>query len=246
MTTALSDVQALTPTRPPEIPRDAIYTKNYCEENIYLLAQSLQNDPIVQAQWAVFPIVISNQTKTIALWSQQSRRPGEDVVVWDYHVILVLRPRVAPCSSSTPTADAMEGYEHQQSWVYDFDTTLAKPCSWSEYVSQTFDVNDVLLEQFKSLFKVIPAATYLGHFASDRSHMVKAAPGVTPDWRYISPPPTYPLLCGHRARKAGILNNLMSAFVCMTPTAQEETYGVVLDLHGFSEWCGLCREIHRP
>lgn len=58
----------------------------------------------------------------VALWNQKAR---EGVVVWDYHVVLVLRPRLmrtnASSNGETTEADA---------WVYDFDSRGPLPCRW--------------------------------------------------------------------------------------------------------------------
>jgi N-terminal glutamine amidase len=43
-------------------------------------------------------------------------------VVWDYHVILLLRPRQGEESTEFNEND------RTMSWVYDFDTTLPVPC----------------------------------------------------------------------------------------------------------------------
>lgn len=54
----------------------------------------------------------------VALWSQKRARSPNNPVVWDYHVILVLRPKI---NESNPGP-------HRVAWVYDFDTKLSNPC----------------------------------------------------------------------------------------------------------------------
>nr|VWP00499.1 Mitogen-activated protein kinase (EC [Ganoderma boninense] len=81
---------------PPPLPPDSVYTSCYCEENIYLLAQNFLAEAHTQTSrglawpWEIYVVFISNRGKTVALWSQKLRAP--QVVVWDYHVVLVLRP----------------------------------------------------------------------------------------------------------------------------------------------------------
>ncbi|TBU60678.1 N-terminal glutamine amidase-domain-containing protein [Dichomitus squalens] len=211
----------------PMIPPDSIYISCYCEENIYLLAQTFlaeASSRVAPWPWEIYVVFVSNHGKTVALWAQKLR--ASDVVVWDYHVVLVLRkaangahpptrdspgdreargpsppahPRCPgaqfrpPASTTGPAlqpGEADEGgdlhlaVDHADAsagasaWVYDFDTTLAVPSSWKDYVGRTFpyafdeELKACIDGRFHSLFRVIPAAVYLDHFASDRSHMV--------------------------------------------------------------------------
>ncbi|KAJ3786187.1 N-terminal glutamine amidase-domain-containing protein, partial [Lentinula aff. detonsa] len=89
------------------LPQDAAYTPYWCEENVYLLIQSFSQNPSLSEIWEVFAVFISNYSKTA--------QPGQPVV-WDYHVVAILRPRK---SSS-----------NLHSWVYDFDTRLDLPVTW--------------------------------------------------------------------------------------------------------------------
>jgi len=63
----------------------------------------------------------------VALWNQKL---GDPVVVWDYHVILVLKRR-----SADRPGDGLNDGEPQEArpwrkWVYDLDSRLEMPCSW--------------------------------------------------------------------------------------------------------------------
>ncbi|TFK55213.1 hypothetical protein OE88DRAFT_1015972 [Heliocybe sulcata] len=243
---------------PPQVPPDSVYTRCYCEENIYLLATEFEARRDIKDRWEVCVAFISNAGKTVALWNQTAR-PG--LVVWDYHVILLLRPWQA----KNETADR----KGAASWVYDFDTQLPTPCTAQEYIAWTFPIHGQLPEEYQSFFRVIPAPTYLSNFASDRSHMLgddhddvsiynpegrdhgnpnTDMPSLVKereDARYISPPPGYPAICGPRAKEKGVKTNLMEAFVRMNNTGcrteckieEVETYGQVLDLEGFRAWC---------
>ncbi|KAJ7046632.1 N-terminal glutamine amidase-domain-containing protein [Mycena alexandri] len=186
---------------PPSTP-DTVHTPFYCEENIYLLCEAF-----VLQQEEVSAVFISNEQKTVALWNQKLN--DESVVVWDYHVFLLLRSR------------------GQQHWIYDFDSRLPFPCLMRDYLRHTFKEN--VAEPYRSLFRIVPGSTFVEHFASDRSHMLVEAgeydaQNVAPK-RYRSPPPSHPPI---RGRNATTGNNLMESFVGMASSA----FGKVLDLQG--------------
>ncbi|KAI0831761.1 N-terminal glutamine amidase-domain-containing protein [Trametes gibbosa] len=189
-----------------------VYTSCYCEENVYLLAQAFTKlsdayptGDRVPCPWQVYVVFISNGGKTVALWSQKAARDG--LIVWDYHVVLVLLPRGAPLDSSaeshrspTPVSDIQGRAEPpmREAWVYDLDTTLPVPSQWkADYVAGTFPYaldarlaarmegryqssSDRPRPAPPSLFRVIPADEYLDHFASDRSHMIIPGPAADP------------------------------------------------------------------
>ena len=68
---------------------DQIYTKCYCEENVWKLCERLGQESFDSAAYAVF---ISNEGQTVPLWCQSaSKDPENQPVVWDYHVILVVK-----------------------------------------------------------------------------------------------------------------------------------------------------------
>ncbi|KAE9400757.1 protein N-terminal glutamine amidohydrolase [Gymnopus androsaceus JB14] len=200
---------------PPALPLDAVYTSHWCEENVYLLVQSFQH-PSISELWDVFAVFISNHAKMVALWNQKlSKEPGLPVV-WDYHVITVLRSR----------QDSLR----TESWVYDFDTTLGMPVTWDTYFAQTFSTNVPEAFQSAVFSEWIPANIYLDRFASDRSHMLDKA---VSDLKYLQPPPLYPAIRG-KLCKSAIIHNLMD-FVSMLPT---DGYGDVKDMQAISEFLG--------
>ncbi|GBE82628.1 hypothetical protein SCP_0410130 [Sparassis crispa] len=229
---------------PPALPADSVYTSCYCEENVYLLAQAFtaRKETERDWRWDVYAVFVSNPGKTVALWKQKAR---DDIVVWDYHVVLVLRP--TPPLARGRAVDELKFSNPEVhgpgAWVYDFDTLLPVPCSWPEYVSGTFPYThdralaNLFGETYQSLFRVVPADVFLAWFVSDRSHMLAPAidssfsgasprsvmglvPGAVPPVRYTAPPPPYPPLCGRRAREAGVVHNLME-FVSMSPDAED-------------------------
>jgi hypothetical protein len=66
----------------------------------------------------------------VALWYQKLAESADHAVVWDYHVVLILRLRSEHAAGSQ-TADPANAPERDiKTWVYDFDTHLPKPCPW--------------------------------------------------------------------------------------------------------------------
>ncbi|ETW85462.1 hypothetical protein HETIRDRAFT_407495 [Heterobasidion irregulare TC 32-1] len=235
------------PDIPPLLPIDAPYTQNYCEENIYLLAQQFEQQTHVRDVWDISVVFISNHTKSVALWMQKAAT--NHVVVWDYHVILILRCRISGTSAGSADRECQADGDHINttiggSWIYDFDSKLPMPCSSGDYLSETFDLSVTLPESYHSLFKVVPASEVLDWFASDRSHMISPIThndqpvNLAPETEssraeYRSPPPPYPFLCGAKAKENGIGNNLAD-FVRMD---LPQGFGSVLSLTKFKKWC---------
>lgn len=189
---------------PPALPQQSPYTSCYCEENVYLLCQTFLTNEQVSSEWDIFGVFISNPSKTVALWGQKNARIPGSVVVWDYHVVLLLLPRLAGSGS----------------WIYDFDTTLPIPCSSQEYLDESF--LPFISEQYTSLFRIIPGRVFIDNFASDRSHMLLG------NGEHSSPPPDYPPIAGPVATEMGITMNLMTAFVCMEK--KSGSFGDVVEL----------------
>ncbi|KAF7338417.1 Nt-Gln-amidase domain-containing protein [Mycena venus] len=191
---------------PPSAP-ETVYTPFYCEENIYLLCEAF----ITQGE-DVSAVFISNELKTVALWNQKL---NQSVVVWDYHVVLLLRSR------------------DQRRWIYDFDTCLPFPCLLEDYLAHTFRQD--VPSSYRSLFRIVPGSIYVAHFASDRSHMLTGGSDSNCETpvavkTYNSPPPPYPPI---RGKNANVMNNLMRSFVCMVSC--EETFGDVCTMAAMAE-----------
>ena len=56
------------------------------------------------------------------------------VVVWDYHVILILHRRISGTSAGSADRECQADGGHSNttiggSWIYDFDSKLPMPCS---------------------------------------------------------------------------------------------------------------------
>jgi len=111
---------------PPVVPIGYSYTPYYCEENIYLLANTFSQDPSISQAWEISVVFISNRTKTVALWNQKLCVDPEYPVLWDYHCVLVLRSRKHDTASSLGNSE-----QSSASWIYDYDSCLSlMPQPW--------------------------------------------------------------------------------------------------------------------
>ncbi|CAD6196295.1 unnamed protein product [Caenorhabditis auriculariae] len=142
--------------------KDSPYTSHYCEENIFKLCQLLEGNE------KAFAVFISNGKKTIPLWSQRLSSNGS-YVLWDYHVILIIRG----------------GSPAEESLVYDLDSSLSYPTKFSEYWQKTFRPDIPLKNVFSRRFRVTPHKDFVATFSSDRQHMKNE------DGTWQMPPPTW-------------------------------------------------------
>ena len=182
---------------------DQTYTKCYCEENVWKLCDRLkQNGEHFDRAYAVF---ISNSEQTVPLWCQRaSADPENKPVVWDYHVILLLK-------SSSVGSPAV---------VFDLDSSLDPfPCPADLYAAKTFPMEERLLTNYKRSFRVVSAAEFLLHFASDRSHM-KDSSG-----NWLMPPPVYDCI-----QPEGRSPHNLDNFISMDKTVG---WGQVMNLEDF-------------
>ncbi len=117
------------------------YCPFYCEENLWHLAA----DPEV-GEGTRHVLLISNAEHKVALWQQRAGAEDQGgLVVWDYHVVLVVG-----------TA------------VWDLDSELGAPAPAPRYFAETFRP---VPERFAPRFRVMDASDYREAFASDRRHM---------------------------------------------------------------------------
>lgn len=142
-----------------------IYTKCYCEENVWQLCNIIQKSKDEEFLSNSYVIFISNDNRTIPLWKQNASTRNDTMVIWDYHVIL---------------------FVENESVIYDLDTMLSFPCSLEQYADETFKYHTKMKQQYQRYLRVIPAVQFVKTFASDRSHML------TKDGEWTSPPPDYP------------------------------------------------------
>ncbi|CAD8122783.1 unnamed protein product [Paramecium sonneborni] len=157
------------------------YTAYYCEENIYNLIKDMieeKCDHLIQ----YYAVLITNPFQQTYIKCQKS----SPLVIWDYHVIMVAKHTIQT-----------NGKISQNSYVYDFDSTLPMKCDFNTYFKQALGFQKPQAT-LKSLFRVVEGQKYLDYFASDRHHMIK-------NGKYQQPPPKYPCLKGNKQEKS---NNL--------------------------------------
>ncbi|PPR04977.1 hypothetical protein CVT24_010435 [Panaeolus cyanescens] len=193
---------------PPSLPIDRVYTGFYCEENVYLLCQRFLKDAKIHEHWQPFVMFISNENKTVALWNQKNGREEGTPVVWDYHVVLVIRPRNMEIGVDTEMDSVPEG----ESWVYDMDSRLESPCPWNGRFSGTIVI------QTKSW-----AVYFNGTFPED----------MNADGSYIAPPPSYAPL-----QKTSNLMSCFVDVKMQEGEGLDGKYGIVLDRDEVDELFG--------
>ena len=175
-----------------------IFTENidycplYCEENIWRLCQL--NHFADKQTYALF---ISNPSKKCAIWQQKSATNQMYPVIWDYHVVLLVKTALLEVNSN----NALEEQSNQTKnfgWrVYDLDSRLPLGVALDDYLNQSFAppkmANTSSIEissDFSPCFRLICGKTYAREFNSDRKHMHNI------DGSWISPPPVWPPIQG--------------------------------------------------
>jgi hypothetical protein len=141
------------------------YTPYFCEENIWKLGQSIKED-----LFSDFKVLfLTNPDKSIALLNQKAV-PEDEFVIWDYHVIL---------------------HDTKNRLIFDFDTRLNFQTDIEVYFPETFLDQRILPENLRCSIRVISLTTYLKHFYSDRSHMLKEGKPIQelPKWPAIKKKP---------------------------------------------------------
>lgn len=117
------------------------HTPYYCEENIWWLAHDARF-----AGKRAEVVFISNPSRSVAFAHQRAAAREGEVVVWDYHVVLLALGE-----------------------VWDLDCTLGAPLPLHRWLDASFDPD--AHPPYAPMFKCILAADYVAHFASDRRHM---------------------------------------------------------------------------
>jgi hypothetical protein len=140
------------------------YWPCYCEENVWHACGELPS--CVDEALVAF---ISNPARLVAMWRQRSASSAEEPVIWDYHVILLMRREIA--------------------WrVLDPDSALPTPAPVAPYLEATFPLLPARWARHRPSFRLVPAADYRRELRSDRSHMR------APDGSWLSPPPPGPCI----------------------------------------------------
>lgn len=140
------------------------YAPYYCEENVYWLAQDTRFAGMRREV-----VFVSNEARTVAIFSQRAAPSEGEPVVWDYHVVLAVY--------------APSGVE-----VWDLDCTGGAPLPAREWLELGFGPARALPRRFRPRFRVIDADEFVSTFSSDRGHMR------APDGRWLQPPPGWPAI----------------------------------------------------
>ena len=137
------------------------YQPFYCEENIFQLARG----PRVTAPAGA--LFITNRARAVAMTGQRGGARGQagDVLVWDYHVVLLT------------TGGRPE--------VWDPNSTYGAPVLASGYLNMSFPQG--VPQEYRPRFRFVPRAQFLRDFRSDRRHMK------TIDGGWLKPPPSWPV-----------------------------------------------------
>ena len=162
---------------------DALRIPYYCEENVWRLAyrklhttNNTKDDN--DDKWEYFVVFISNANKSVPMFQQKATKGNELSVCWDYHVILLA------VLQNEDTTNETDDKLPPVVLVYDMDSKLDYPSPLAIYLAESFPF------QYKQIytpyFRIIPAALYCKHFASNRMHMFNTQ---TNTWNH--PPPSY-------------------------------------------------------
>lgn len=143
---------------------DAVpYWPFYCEENVWQQCAALPE----RARRSVVAF-ISNPARTVAVWQQRAAETVDGPIVWDYHVIQLVR--------------------HGADWsVVDRDSRLPQPIAAGVYLDQSFPRQAALDPELRPMFRLVEAAEYRSALRSDRSHM-------RVDGGWARPPPPWPCI----------------------------------------------------
>lgn len=139
------------------------YSENFCEENIWHLCQNPELEGFTKKV-----LIISNSSRNCSFRFQKSPN-GEEVVWWDYHVILLAS-------------------NQESQLIYDFDSTLEFPASLKNYLDATFQIDQNRDGKELPVFKAIKSEDFIHSFISDRGHM-KDDQG-----NWLSSPPKWPAI----------------------------------------------------
>ena len=196
------------------------YQSHFCEENVYLMAQQLLNGGGKHEGMELYVVFISSQSKETPIWRQNASQDRESPVVWDYHVVLV----------ATGNTHAIR--EHGFTLLFDLDSCLEFPISAAMYCLAAFRPDLTITKEHEQTFRVIPAATFLEYFASDRSHMLASR----------LPFPPWPLIQGKLANTAMNLHEYILMHSKEDGHLMVETrpgFGRVMDRDAFCSWCNV-------
>ena len=147
---------------------------------------------------------------------------GDAVIVWDYHVICVVKPKRGDCVG----------------WIFDFDCDMDFPSPAPEYSVYCLGIQYQLPNKYQHRFRLIQARSFLDNFASDRRHMKDEDTG---EW--VAQPPPYPPIRGPLSKEAHNLPIYMNSELLPTPQAPASA---LLDRPAFFKWIGVKTDLLRP
>jgi hypothetical protein len=150
------------------------YQACWCEENAWRLA-GLASLAALERH----VVFVSNAARACAMWAQRAAASAGEPVVWDYHVLVLVR------SGSATLA-------------LDLDSTAPFPCALEAWVAATFPHAGRLDAALEPRFRVVEASRFLEVFASDRAHMLDER------GEYRAAPPPWPPIGA-----AGAASNLL-------------------------------------
>jgi hypothetical protein len=112
------------------------YASHYCEENVYKLAERFNQHPEVtmanyinedgrNVKYKGYAVFLSSLEKAVPIWNQKLGSGDDGLVVWDYHVVFLVKAIEA-------------GETSQSSFIFDFDTKLPFCSRAEDYVSNSF------------------------------------------------------------------------------------------------------------
>ena len=163
-------------------------------------------------------VFISSWSENTPIWRQRSSKDLDTPVVWDYHVVLVCK------------GDTRSIREHGHSLLFDLDTNLPEfPIHAGTYCMAAFRLDRPLLPENEQTFRVIPAADFLTHFASDRSHMLASG----------MPFPPWPAIKGPLATTPMNLYDYIEMHTVDGKLIEESKpgFGKVMSRDQFCHWC---------
>ena len=189
------------------------YCPYYCEENIWHLCADPQVTSVPSERRVLF---VANRDRRVAMWGQRLSTDPELPVVWDYHVVLLVRQFAQP-------GWGQPGWE-----LWDLDAAIPPPRPALTWLDDCFRGAGVVPPQFEPQFRVVPASAFRRHFRSDRSHMR------APDGGWLQPPPDWPAILGEPFEGDGEGSNLDRFLDVEDPAF----LGEVFDLRGLRRWLG--------
>jgi protein N-terminal glutamine amidohydrolase len=110
------------------------YHPCFCEENVYMLAESLVEKKKDSYLTTLYVVFITSLSKATPIWEQKASSAADRPVLWDYHVVLL-------------AFDNHPSPAQKRCYVYDYDSRLNFPCDAHEYNQRSFGSLDMSLRQ---------------------------------------------------------------------------------------------------